>query len=61
MSPMSPVEQALVEHALAQARVFREFLAANYRAAETETTAGRLMKRSAEADALLSRETGVTL
>lgn len=55
---MTTIEQALVQHALAHARIFREFLAANYRAAETENTAGRLMKRSVEADATLSLETG---
>lgn len=55
---MTPIEQALVRHALAQSRIFREFLAANYRAAETETTVGRLMKRIADADATLSLETG---
>jgi hypothetical protein len=55
---MTQIEQALVKHALAQSRIVRELLASHYRAAETETTGGRLMKRSAEADALLSLETG---
>lgn len=55
---MTPVEQALVHHALAQSLIVRELLAAQYRAGETETTGGRLMKRSADADALLSLETG---
>jgi hypothetical protein len=57
---MTSVELALVRHALAQSRIVRELLAAQYRADETETSAGRLMRRSAEADTALTNETGET-
>ena len=56
---MTPVEAALVRHALAQSRIVRELLANHYRAEETETSGGRLMRRSAEADTVLTDETGL--
>ena len=48
----------MAHHQLAQSQMFRELIALNHRAEETETTAGRLVQRSIEADARLSHETG---